>query len=330
MKRYPSACGQWSVLVLAAMAIVVVSFAAEARGEDSVLVRGELARLARQAYDYQYRNSNGNVFRKSNHNHPTRNVFRSSNHYKRRLAASFDGYPIRTFESYTVRDGDRSRVRSRSYAYHRRHPQGAGINDFGWGNGVGPYELGYERMPTGAVEGDEWEMEPVEIEEEPRVAKRPRTRSEIEMTVIRMEPREPKQRAVLRTVTLADGTVKTIIASEPIAKSVDDAWAVLTRGDHEGAAELFAGHALDADRGAEAMLGHGLARALSGDYEAAAVSVRRAVALDPGVLDAFSDDPTLHDALEDLRDRLAMDEAVSAEDDGEAAYVLAVVRELLG
>ncbi len=120
------------------------------------------------------------------------------------------------------------------------------------------------------------------------------------MQVIRMEPREPTQRAVLREVTLADGTVKTIIASEPIEQSVDDAWAVLTRGEHEKAAELFADHVLDEERGAEAMLGHGLAKALSGDIEAGKVSIERAKALDEDVEERIPDDPTLKDAVEGM------------------------------
>ncbi len=66
------------------------------------------------------------------------------------------------------------------------------------------------------------------------------------------------------------------------------------------------------------MLGHGLARALSGDYEAAAVSIHRAMALDADVLGRIPDDPTLREAIEGLRDRLHGDE-------GDEAYLLSVL-----
>ncbi len=108
------------------------------------------------------------------------------------------------------------------------------------------------------------------------------------MKAVRVVTHEPKQQAVLRTIALADGTVKTIITSEPIPHSIDDAWAALKRGEHEEAAKLFAEHTQESDRGAEAMLGHGLARAMSGDDEAAAESIRRALELDPEILGTFA------------------------------------------
>ena len=86
--------------------LVLGSSPVQASYTNDGLLRGEMARLYRQAYDYRYRNSNRNVFRSSRHFHPTRNIFRSSQYYQRRLAASFDGYPRSTTVRYRHQEGD--------------------------------------------------------------------------------------------------------------------------------------------------------------------------------------------------------------------------------
>ena len=100
------------IVLQAAVLAVVSGLTTAATAEDIVIqepvVRGEVARLLRQAYDYEHRNSNRNVFRKSRHFHPTRNIFRSSRHYQQKLAASSDGYPLRTFGSLRPFGGRRT------------------------------------------------------------------------------------------------------------------------------------------------------------------------------------------------------------------------------
>lgn len=174
-------------------------------------VRGEVARLLRQAYDYEYRNSNNNVFRRSNHNHPTKNVFRSSRYYQRRLAASYSGYPLRTI--YHGPRGDRSVV------YPRRQPYGPGeyypgeYGDYGYGYGGGPCA-----SPTTVVQQVHVTQPAPEPAPEPR---KQLTRADIEMVPIRVARRPATQKAEIKTVTLPDGRVRTIIASVPIEADTD-------------------------------------------------------------------------------------------------------------
>lgn len=165
--------------------------------------RGEIARLGRQLYDFHYRNSNNNVYRRSNHNHPTKNVFRSSRYYEKRLAASYAGYPVRTI----YHDG---RGRQRSIVYPRRHPYGPSFdgrypNVVGCAQPAQPIYIIQEAPPAPAPEP------------EPRV-----TRETIEMVPVRVVQREPKERAVLERVTQADGSVKTFIRSVPIGEEPSD------------------------------------------------------------------------------------------------------------
>ena len=272
--RFPPA----PAVLLAALILALMTPAAAADRDDPVIVRGELARLARQAYDYACRNSNRNVFRSSNHFHPTRNVFRSSNHYKKKLAASFDGYPLRTIVHYTEGWNDEARRRSYSFAHHRRHPAGPVGPRPGWGT----FDFGYE-YASPELFADEPDA-PARAAA-PALRPKPRSRSEIEMVEIRVEPRTPTQRAILQHITLPDGSVKTIITSEPIPATVDDAWGLLDRGNHTEAADLFARHSLDPARGIEATVGYALAAALAGDDPAAAAAIRRARAADPDAFD---------------------------------------------
>ena len=88
----------WSGLGAALLIVVVLAPVQTAAAQ---VVRGEAARLERQAYDYYFRNSNNNVFRRSRHFHPTKNVFRSSRYYQQRVRASTDGYPLRTIVRFT-------------------------------------------------------------------------------------------------------------------------------------------------------------------------------------------------------------------------------------
>jgi len=118
------------VFSLAVGAIALAgAFSAEAHARDGLItepvIRGEQARLLRQAYDYLHRNSNDNVYRNSRHHHPTRNVFRSSRHYKQRVAASSDGFPLRTFVRFgrSVDGGPRELIEY-DFAHHRRRPFG--------------------------------------------------------------------------------------------------------------------------------------------------------------------------------------------------------------
>lgn len=186
---------------LAVLAAAVVLAAPAAALEDGpVYVRGEIARLARQAYDYNYRNSNRNVFRRSRHFHPTKNVFRSSRYYRDRLAASYAGYPLRTVVHHGHHSGEHG---EHLFVYPRRQPYGPSLDGYYLGPEYG--DLGW---------GDR-SVEPDPAAEEPE-RRRPRSREEIEMVEIRVVEREPTQRAVLKTVIRPDGTVHTVITSEPI------------------------------------------------------------------------------------------------------------------
>ena len=312
--RPPTApIGLLAVLLLALLTPGI----AAAQHDEPVIVRGELARLARQAYDYAYRNSNRNVFRSSNHFHPTRNVFRSSDHYRKKLAASFDGYPLRTIVHYTEGCGDEARERCYSFAHHRRHPTGPVGPHPGWGLG----DLGYEyASPALLAEPPTPHPETAEPAE-PAPRRRPRSRHEIETVEIHVHPRKPTQRAVMQQIIQPDGSVKTIITSEPIPVSVDDAWSLLQRGEYDEAADLFARHSLDPPRATEATLGYALAKALAGDDPAAAAAIRRARAADPAGLNGVPVPPAALAVISRLHDRCTA--AAAQRDDADDLALLA-------
>jgi hypothetical protein len=287
---------------------------------EPIVVRGEMARLLRQAYDYHYRNSNRNVFRSSNHYHPTKNIFRSSDHYQRRLAVSFDGYPLRTIVRYTSHHDGEARQRVYSFAHHRRHPYGPGWIEAGWWNpGVGLDDLArilIEEEETGEKRLD---ADASVTQAPPRP--KPRSRWEIETVPVRIIERQPTQRAVMRTVNLPDGTTKTIIASEPVEQTIDDAWALLAGGDGKRAADLFAARSLDETDGPQAMIGFALARALTGDESAAARAIQLARAEDPDVLTRLNLDSALREIIAQI-DRLCAEDSAAETDRGDAASII--------
>jgi len=312
--------------VVAALACTVTADRAQA--SEPIVVRGELARLLRQAYDYHYRNSNNNVFRSSNHYHPTKNIFRSSNHYQRRLAASFDGYPLRTIVRYTSRHDGEARERIYSFAHHRRHPYGPGACECGWSNSrVSSGDLAFLLL-----EEEEAEAERINAREhapQPPPRRKPRSRWEIETAPVHIVKREPTQRAVMKTVSLPNGGTKTIITSVPIDPTLDDAWTLLARGEHEEAAQRFAARSLDEADGAEATVGYGLSRALAGDRRAAASAIRRAQADDPDVLTRIAVDPALRDTLTRIDERCGEDRKATGDHRAASSLIHAACRVLL-
>lgn len=313
------------IAVGAAVGLAMAGSEATAGHRDGPYVRGEVERLLRQSYDYYYRNSNNNVFRNSRHFHPTRNVFRSSRHYKQRLAASYDGYPLRSTLTFSRRIGDGPAIPEQiSIVHPRRHPQGA--------TGIGYDLLPSYRVSPGLVDPYLYDgpyrviVPRSSLDPEPILRKdEPRDRDDIEMRAINVnvERHEPTQRAVIRTVTRPDGTAKTIIASVPIERaepsnaggdpSIDDGWRRLAVGEYEGAAEAFKARSLDDEGGAEAMLGYGLAMVMLGEYDKAAVAIERAAMIDSEIgAKAHPDRATVlairaildrsdHDGLDDFR-----------------------------
>jgi len=326
-KRSRSAA--WRIGLLGGfLALACASAMAVAAHPDEIVVRGEMARLLRQAYDYHYRNSNRNVFRSSNHYHPTKNIFRSSDHYQRRLAASYDGYPLRTFVRYASHHGDKSREHVYSFAHHRRQPYGPGGRAGGWWDS----DVSRDDLARILIEQDETERERFDAEESapqlpPR--KKPRSRWEIETVPVRVIERRPTQRAVMKTARLPDGTTKTIITSEPIEQTIDDAWALLAQGDCKQATELFATHSLDETDAAEATIGYGLARALAGDEIAAARAIRRARAEDPDVLTQLNVDAALREVITRIDQRCAEDPAAETDRREAVSIIRSTCRVLL-
>lgn len=289
----------------ALVAATSLCLAASAAGEEIVItepvVRGEVARLLRQAYDYEHRNSNRNVFRKSRHFHPTRNVFRSSRHYQQKLAASSDGYPLRTFIRFgrSVDGGERELIEY-SYATHRRSPFGLpSIEEPGLealalshdgGTAVGHHPASRYRRPgvrEHSIDARSEEPRDVEYHLIMPVSAEASMRNDDDATA---------RDVVIRRIEREDGSVHTVITnradddleSDEDSKlddaSIDDAWSLLNAGDTARAAELFRRRVMDVERGAEAMVGYGLARLLSGDADDAATALRRAQRLDETVL----------------------------------------------
>ncbi|MDY7107721.1 MAG: hypothetical protein SYC29_03705 [Planctomycetota bacterium] len=306
------------LLTAAIIACACLVNAGRAGASETIVVRGEMARLLRQAYDYHYRNSNNNVFRSSNHYHPTKNIFRSSNHYKRRLAASLDGYPLRTIVRYTSHHDGEPRERVYSFAHHRRHPYGPG-----WAPGIsngGLARILLEEEEAGAERFDAQEPAP-----QPPPRKKPRSRREIETVPVHIIEREPTQRAVMKTVSLPQGGTKTIITSVPIEPRLDEAWQRLTRGEHEEAARCFAARSLDETDGPEATLGYGLARALAGDDDDAARAIRRALDEDPEVAAKLTVDPALRVVIERIVERIETNPAPGMRSEPDAADAVTVI-----
>jgi len=310
-----------SALALALTAMALAGPQAVAAGHDDVYLRGELDRLYRQAWDYYYRNPNRNVFRSSRHFSPTGNVFRSSRHYQRRLAESYAGFPLRSTFTFTRTRGDgQPRAETISFAHPRRHP--AGPVGFGFdllpAHGYAPYApLSYPYNPYAAIPRSAYDPEPILRRDD-----QPRQPIEMVALGVTVEPRAATQTAVLRTVKQADGTVRTIISSVPIAGSalepssapggVDDAWRALAVGDYDVAAKAFKDASLDEARGAEAMCGYGIVRALQGDYEAAVIALERALVVDENIPSAIKPDRATVRALQVLLEQAAADEAPEA------------------
>lgn len=314
--RRCSRIGRVFVMAMICATIGGVAGEAAAGGRYRSGLRGEAARNARQSYDYYNRNSNRNVFRRSRHFHPTRNAFRSSRHYQQRLAASNDGYPLRSFSRYTKTVNGRRFNVQYDYAHHRRQPYGPSFQSDMYGGRFRPGCGGSGGFPfirhSGLVpissywpdayyEDDfygtlPWEDDEYDRQTRPRKP-RPRQRWEIEHVPVHLEKTEPTERAVMHTERLADGGVRTVISSTPINGDLDDAWNVLADGNHSEAISLFAAHALNADRGVEATLGHGIALLLDGDRPSGMVSIQRALTLDADLLEKVHIDRRVVKAL---------------------------------
>ena len=269
--------------MIARIMIAVVAFAAVVSPAAADDLRGEAARLARIAYDYAYRNSNNNVFRSSRHAHPTRNPFRSSRHYQQKLAASNDGYPLRSFTRLDRRTSRGSSVVEYSFAYPRSMRSGeAGIERYSIFDRAGGYgRIGHLVDDAG---GNRLGPRPADRSADSRQRRERRVEKPIPMRVIHREP-VVVQEAFLRHEVLADGTVRTVISNSTDAELGDlaGAWQLLATGAAQEAAGAFHAAMTDVDHGVEAMVGYGLAQARLGDQAAAAAMIRRAMAIDPDV-----------------------------------------------
>ena len=283
--------------LLGSVAVLVLgSSPVQAGPTDDGLLRGEMARLYRQAYDYRYRNSNRNVFRNSRHFHPTKNIFRSSRYYQQRLAASYDGYPLSTTVRYRHQEGDHDDEHVYTITHPRRHPTGptGGLYsnvyptylDPGYSI-VYPTNLSYD-LPFDAKR---WPVGFDARTEHKRY--RPRTRSEIEMVPVQVHRVEPSQEAIMQQVTQEDGTVRILITSVPRVSddtSLEEAWKLLAVGEYDRAAQAFLNESQNDDLGAQAMFGYGLIRLLQDDVEAATTAMKRALLIDPEITDEISID----------------------------------------
>ena len=273
------------------------------------IVRGEMARLYRQSYDFYYRNSNRNIFRSSRHFSPTENIFRKSRHYQKKLAASYDGYPVQTTVRFVHHDGESSHVESYSYVYPRRHPTGPiyPINGFINNRRGYPYDLYQGPALYGGLDdfneaNSSWPNDCQLLEHAPpSVSRERREIAMVPITVVKPAPPRPAtQRAVLQTIVQPDGSVKTIITSAPIESGIDRAWDLLDEGAYEQAATVFTRHSLEIERGTEAMLGYAIAKGFSGDDESARNAIKRARAIDPLLEERIR----LTDTMRRLIDRL--------------------------
>lgn len=290
-----------SVIVLAGV------LSAPARADDGLItepvIRGEQARLLRQAYDYAHRNSNNNVYRNSRHFHPTRNVFRSSRHYKQRVAASSDGYPLRTFIRFGRSvDGPNPKLIEYSYAHHRRSPFGLpSIEEPGLEALLFDGGRAYDRSPFATCSSRRgWVHYGSHHEGDvagSRTAPPPEHAPHYQVITPEGTVTNPSndsgneqsaREAVLRTVRDDDGSLRTVITnlqSRPKSTAtMDDAWNALAEGDTARSEQLFQAHVMDELHGPEAMVGHGLARLMQGDEDAARTAFERAQRLDADVL----------------------------------------------
>ena len=329
-----------SWMILQAMFLMAVTgLTGAVQAQDIVInepvVRGEVARLLRQAYDYEHRNSNRNVFRRSNHFHPTRNVFRSSRHYQQKLAASSDGYPLRTFVRFgrSVDGGPREQIEY-SYATHRRSPFGLpSIEEPGYealalrrGGHARPYQhRPYEcATPRDSVSRQYQHDDVAQPIEYRLITPESAETMDAERNDVRMEARTD---VVLRQIERDDGSVHTIITNgvEPTGETIDDAWQALSKGYAENAEALFRRHVMDEQRGAEAMAGYGLSQLLAGDVESAATALRRAQRIDADVLQRLLIDNELREQLTEWRN----DSDVSTEDNSSNVESVQAALELI-
>ncbi len=287
-----------AALIMLATAMLLPSRVVNAQSVvlNEPVVRGEVARLLRQAYDYEHRNSNRNVFRKSRHFHPTQNVFRSSRHYQQRLASSSDGYPRRTFVRFdrSVDGGPREQIEY-SFAHHRRSPFGLPsieepglealvLSDVGRSTNR-PYRR-YECATPNHSRYDQLPAAPQQIEY--RLITPESAAAALDADNTQTSADGARTDIVIRHIKQPDGATRTVISNAAVAvldgDSIDDAWRMLAGADDESAAKLFKRHVMHEQRGAEAMVGYGLAKLLAGDVEAAESALRRAQILDEQVL----------------------------------------------
>lgn len=284
------------VILGGVVGLLLIAIPVQAGHTNDGPLRGEMARLYRQAYDYQYRNSNRNVFRSSRHFHPTKNIFRSSRYYQQRLAASFDGYPLSTTVRYRHQEGDHDEEHAYTFTYPRRQPIGptGGL----YGNVYPTYvDPGYSVVyPTNRsydlpVDSTRRSAGPNSRSEYKRY--RPRTRAEIKMVPVQVHRAEPSQDAIMQQITQEDGTIRILITSVPrmtVETTLDEAWKLLAVGEYDRAAKAFLNESHDDDLGAQAMFGYGLIRLMQDDVEAAAIAMKRALLIDPEITDGISVD----------------------------------------
>jgi hypothetical protein len=138
----------------------------------------------------------------------------------------------------------------------------------------------------------------------------------------------PTHRPILRVVRDQDGRViRTVITSEPLPTTLEDAWGLLARDELDLASEVFGGLIEEDDRAAEASLGLGLVRAATGDVQAGAAAVRQAMELEPDVLDRVVLTVPVREALRELRRGLPQRVPSAGSD---LALLVSTVEQLLG
>lgn len=276
---------------------------------DEPVVRGEVARLLRQAYDYEHRNSNRNVFRRSKHFSPTGNVFRSSQYYQRRLAASSDGYPVRSTTTFGRSvNGGKPDVIEYSQAHHRRSPFGLpSIEE----RGLEALVLGDGNRTVGRAGVDNYytidhsDGCTESRESSPQHDENSNSNRDVLESIIAVRPTLP---AEMETTILPDGSTKIVIRNVAAARtdavqdtSIDAAWMQLNSGDTAGAADNFAKQTIDIQRGAEALLGFGIAKLLAGEIEESARALRRAERIDEHIYARLLLELPLRERLQSVR-----------------------------
>jgi hypothetical protein len=254
----------------------------------------EWDRLSRHAYDYDYRNSNNNVYRNSRHFSPLQNIFRSSRYYQQQLRAATDGYPIRSTARVTEQIGDRKPfVRSYSWMYPDPYP----FRHYGY---LPPWtQGGYDPAIAHSI-----------------------NRNLVRAADIQWNRPTATDTPIVQKYMLPSGRKVTIVVSMPPEVDADDAWQLLAAGASNTAAHYFE-RFTDGARGVQARLGMGLALAESGDTDAAARQLDMAVGADPSVIGDPSQWAPLQPVLGELLVRL------EGQDDA-TATVRRVVSEILG